>query len=206
MKLQISYDFTDLSTALEVAKKTAPFANILEIGTPLLYAHGLDAIKEFKKEFPNKKIFADTKLVDRVGEIIPLVSSAGADYISVLAGTSNKVIQKVTSIAHHHNLKTVLDLIDTITPNQSARNAKDLDIDVLFFHPPYDDGDKTVETLDEWENIRGNTTLPIFVSGKINKETIEKVLILKPDGIIIGEAITKASDPAEAAKFFREKF
>jgi 3-hexulose-6-phosphate synthase len=205
MKLQISFDGTDLSKALEVAKTTAPFADILEIGTPLLYAHGLTAIKEFKKTFPNKKIFADTKLVDRVAEIIPLVSSAGADYLSVLAGTTNNIIQKVTAIARESDVKVVLDLLDIYDYGQIARDAKSLEIDFILFHLPYD-GKESIDNMEGWENVKGNTDLPIFLGGKINKESIEKAHALKPDGIVIGEAITKKSNPAEAAKFFQEKF
>ena len=49
MQLQISYDFTNVSQALEIAKKTAEFADILEIGTPLLLSEGKKIIEELRE-------------------------------------------------------------------------------------------------------------------------------------------------------------
>ena len=203
MKMQISYDFTNLSQALEIAKQTAPFADILEVGTPLIIAEGINAISEFKKAFPDKEIVADLKIVDRVSDIIPMVSKAGANYITVLYGTSNKVIQKAASVAHSNGSKVILDLIDPDTMAQAALDAQGLNVDRLLFHYPHE-VHETATHLEDWESVKGNTELPIFISGRINKTTIKEMIKLKPSGIVIGEAITKASDPEAEAKFFKE--
>jgi len=50
--------------------------------------------------------------------------------------------------------------------------------------------------------ICGNTPLPIFVSAKINRNTIFNILNIKPDGIIVGKSIIDAEDPTDEAKFF----
>lgn len=202
MKLQISYDLTNLTQALEIAKKTADFADILEIGTPLIISSGIEAIKAFKKEFPNKPIKADVKLVDRVTDIIPILAKAGASYITVLYGTSNKVIQKAASVAHSNDCKVILDLIDAETMGQAAHDSENLDVDYVLFHYPHEDTD-LYSKIDQWETVRGNTKLPIFVSGRINETQIKDILKLKPNGIVIGEAITKSQDPAKAAECFR---
>ena len=202
MKLQISYDFTKLPEAIEIAKKTASFANIIEIGTPLIIAQGINAIYEFKKHFPDKILLVDTKIVDRVNDIIPLIAKTKAEYITVLYGTSNQVIQKTTHLAHSLNIKVVLDLIDTETMGQAALDAKALNIDHLLFHCPHDLG-KTYENIEKWESVRGNTDLPIFISGKINRNNIKRIIKFKPNGIIIGEAITHAKNPEKEAQYFK---
>ena len=202
MKLQISYDFTNLSQAIEIAKKTTEFADIIEIGTPLLISEGVNAIVEFKKNFPSKPILADVKLVDRVNEIIPLLAKSGTTYITMLYGTSNKVIQKASSAAHVNDLKIVLDLIDPETMGQAAHDAKILKIDYVLFHYPHD-FEQVFSHLDQWEVVRGNTDLPVFVSGKIKKEHLIEIMKLKPQGIVIGEEITRADDPAKEAEFFK---
>jgi 3-keto-L-gulonate-6-phosphate decarboxylase len=51
--------------------------------------------------------------------------------------------------------------------------------------------------------IQGNTQLPIFVSNHIKRETVEKILSVKPNGIVIGRSITSASNPAQEAAFFK---
>jgi len=203
MQMQISYDFTNLSQAIEIAKKTAPFADIIEIGSLLIISEGVKAIKEFKSTFPDKPILADAKIVDRVTEIIPVLSQSEAKYITVLYGTSNKVIQKASSIAHSLNSKIVLDLIDPETMGQGALEAESLNVDHLLFHYPHEVGE-TFSHLENWEIVRGNTKLPIFISGRVNKKNIEEIVKLKPQGVVVGEAITKAEDPEAQAMSFRE--
>lgn len=203
MKLQISYDFTNLSQALEIAKQTAAFADILEVGTPLLLSEGINAIREFKKHFPDKQIVADAKLVDRVDAIIPVLAKTGANHVTILYGTNNKVIQKASSIAHSNGVKLALDLIDDETMAQGAHDAKALGVDYVLFHYPH-----TLEGiyshLDMWELVRGNTDLPVFISGSIAKHHVADIIVLKPQGIIIGEAITMAKEPAKEAEYFKE--
>jgi len=202
MKLQISYDFTNLSQAIEIAKKTAEFSDIIEIGTPLLISEGVKAISEFKQNFPTKPILADVKLVDRVSEIIPLIAKAGATHITMLYGTSNKVIQKAASTAHANGLKIVLDLINPETMGQAAHDAEILKVDYVLFHYPHD-FEQVFSHLDQWEIVRGNTDLPVFVSGRIKKEHISEIMKLKPQGIVVGEGITRANDPIKEAEFFK---
>ncbi len=202
MKLQISYDFTKLSDAIEIAKKTAEFADAIEIGTPLLLSEGVKAIETFRELFPKKDIVADAKIVDRVTEVVPMISKAGANIITVLYGTSNKVIQKAGSLAHSLGSKIILDLIDAETMGQAAHDSENLSVDYVLFHYPHE-VTELYSHMDQWETVRGNTKLPIFVSGRITKEQIQNILDLKPQGIIIGEAITKAEDPAKEAEFFK---
>ena len=95
MKLQISYELTDLVKALELAKKTHMFADILEVGTLLIYKEGIKAVETFRQEFPGKEIIADAKISDRSTDAITLFANAGANIISVLAGTANKTTGKL---------------------------------------------------------------------------------------------------------------
>ena len=202
MKLQISYDFTNLSQALEIAKTTAPFADIVEIGTPLILAEGFNAIVEFKKAFPDKQILADAKIVDRVSDVIPPIAKAGASHITFLYGTSNKVIQKATSIAHKNKTKIVLDLIDPETMGQAARDAQAMNVDLILFHYPHEIND-TYDLEADWEMVRGNTDLPIFIASRSAKD-INDIIKLKPQGIVVGKEITQASNPEEKAKYYSE--
>ena len=99
MKLQISYDLTNLDDALKIAEKTAEFADILEVGTLLILTEGAKAVSAFKKKFPDKTIFADAKICDCADETIALFTNAGADVITVLAGTNNDIIYKAAQTA-----------------------------------------------------------------------------------------------------------
>lgn len=203
MKLQISFDLIDLDKAIAISSKVAQYADIIEVGTILIYHHGTDAVKRFKEAFPDKIILADTKIVDRGKEVVDLFAQAGADWITVMAGTSANEIHATTTAAHNVNIKVMLDLIDSDSVGQSALEAKNIGADALLFHQPYNQADSLV-FLDKWDLIKGNSSLPIFVSAKINRENVDKIVALRPEAIVVGLAITEAEDSALEAQYFAD--
>ncbi len=204
MKLQISFELTKLTEALAIAKDVAEFGDILEVGTLLLYAEGVRAIEAFRKEFPDKTLLADPKISDRASDVVNLCADAGANIITVLAGTDNRTILRASDTAHARSVKIALDLVDSYSMGQSARDAESLGADIVLFHRSHDGNDVTAMT-EEWQVTRGNTDVPIFMSGSITKDKIEQIVKLKPDGVVIGSAITRAANPAEAAAYFASR-
>ena len=201
MKLQISFDMTNLEQAIAIAQDVAPFADIIEIGTLLVYTHGLRAVEAFREALPQQTLLIDTKIVDRGKDVVTLFAKAGADWVTVMAGTNKNVIHSACSTAHDLKIKVMLDLLDAESVGQSALEAENLGADALLFHESHEDA--TVTFLDKWEMIQGNTELPIFVSNHIKRESIERILSVKPHGIVIGRSVTSASNPAQEAAFFR---
>ncbi len=188
MKLQISFDLIDLDKAIEMGTDIVQYADI----------------KQFKNAFPDKTILADTKIVDHGKEVAELFAHAGANWITVTAGTSAHVIHATTTAAHNLNVKVMLDLIDSGSIGQSALEAKNLGADALLFHQPYNDQESLI-FLDKWDMIKGNTALPIFVSAKINHENVDKIIALRPDVIIVAlSSITATPDYAAEAQFFAD--
>ena len=63
--LQVALDFENLSRALPAAREAVEGgADWVEAGTPLIKSEGLDAVRELKKAFPDRRIVADMKLMD----------------------------------------------------------------------------------------------------------------------------------------------
>lgn len=203
MKLQISFDMPDLDKAVLIAQQVAPYCDILEIGTLLIYKYGIHAIEIFKQQCPKKTILTDTKIVDRGRIAATLFCSTKTDWFTVMAGTGKDVIHTACTTAHEQNKKVMIDLMDSSSPGQSALDAQSLGANALLFHQPYDE-QKSLVFLDQWDMVRGNTQLPIFVSAHINRENIDKIISIAPDGIIIGRAIVQAENPAQEAQFFYE--
>jgi len=201
MKLQVSFDITNLEDALQIATQVAPHCDVLEVGTLLIYHYGLEAIKKFKQNFPNKVIFADTKIVDRGKQAAKLLSTSNPDWVTVVAGTSKNVIHATCTAAKGMGMKVMLDLLDTHALGQSAMEAKNLGVDALLFHEPSDEA-STLMFLEKWDMVKGNTDLPIFVSAKISRMNIEEIIKLRPDGIIVGTNIVEAENPAAEAQFY----
>ena len=203
MKLQISFDLTDLDKAVAVADQVAPYVSILEVGSLLLYKYGIEAVGRFRKAFPNKTILVDAKILDRAQDMVTTLANAGADWITVMAGTSTQVLHAACATAHELNCKVMLDLLDASSLGQSALEAKGYGADAILFHKPHDE-EASLMFLDKWDIVRGNTQLPIFVSGKITRTILPKILEIKPDGIIIGKSIIDAENPLEEIKFYHD--
>ena len=203
MKLQISFDMTNLENALSIAQDIQEYADILDVGSLLLFAHGIKALERFREQFKDKTISADTKIVDRGKDSAHLFSKAHSDWITIMAGTNKNVIHAACTAAHENGTKVMMDMIDSCEFGQSALEAKNLGVDALLMHQPYDVEEPLV-FLDKWEMIRGNTNLPIFISTRIGRDNIEDILKVNPDGIILGRTITDAENPKEEAQFFYE--
>ena len=202
MKLQIAFNSTDLEKDLEVAKEVYKFADFIEVGPLLLYKYGVEAIKRFRGALPDSCIIADTKIVEYGKDSAKLNLEAGADWITVLAGANKNIIHSACTAAHEIGKKVMLDLIDARSKGQSALEAKSYGADAIIFHQPYDDHDQ-VALMDEWDMVKGNSSLPIYISAKINRETLASISSLSPEGIAIGRAITDAENPAAEAEHFK---
>ncbi len=202
MKLHIAYNVKSLDEALSLAQNTAQYAHGLVVGPLLLFKEGVKAITSFRKQFPTHEIVADAKICDRAEESVTLFAEAGADVITVLAGTSNETIFTAAQTAHKFRKKICLDLLDSYSMGQSAHDARNLGVDTIIFHRPHESA-QIVSILDEWDTTRGNTDVPIFIAGNLSRTNIGRALALKPDGILVGRAIIYAQDPAAEAAFFR---
>lgn len=201
MKLQIAFDFIDLDKALAIAAETEPYADIIEVGSLLIYKYGDLSVKKFKEQFPHKIILADAKITDRTRESVTLFAHAGADWITVLAGAGKNVIHTACTTAHQLGKKIMLDLVDTSSLGQMALEAKSFGVDALLLYKPSDE-EENLLFLDRWDMVKGNTSLPVFISSPISRDTIHDLKAVSPAGIVIGKAITHAEQPKLEAEYF----
>lgn len=194
MKLQIAFDLPNLDESLRIAHQIQHKADILEVGSILIYKYGELAVKKFKETFPQKAILADAKVADHPKDAVAILSAAGADWITVLSGTGKNIIHAACTAAHELGKKVMLDLVDASSLGQVALEAKSLGADALLFHTTAKE-DEQLLFADRWEIVKGNTQLPIYIASNINKENIAEILAINAAGIVIGKAITEAANP-----------
>lgn len=202
MKLQVMFNSLDLEKDLSIAQSIQEYVDQVTIGQLLLFKYGQTAIARFRDAMPKSKIVADTKIIEFCKDSAKLNLDAGADWITVLAGANQNIIHSTCTVAHNLGKRVMLDLIDARSRGQSALDAKSYGADAILFHQPHDDYDE-FSLIEEWDMVKGNADLPIYISGKINRENIQNILHLGPNGIIIGKAISQAQDPVTEAQFFR---
>jgi len=203
MKLQLSFELSDLDRALAIAHEVHQYADLFEIGSLLIGHHGIAAVRRFRDAFPEKTLLANIKIVDRPKSFVDAYAQAGANWVTVLAGTTESVIHRACRTAHDHNMKVMLDLIDASSLGQAALEAKSLGVDTLLFHKPIEQ-ENELAFLDDWDMVHGNTELPVYVSAQITRKTIQDVLQVAPSGIVISEAVTHVDNPSEEAAFFSQ--
>jgi 3-hexulose-6-phosphate synthase len=202
MKLQIALDLLDLQKCLDIAKSVERYADSFQLGLPLLLKYGVSAIEQFRAAFPDKEIFAETQITNHEQDITAMSLKAGATWISVMAGTTKEVIHAVSSLAGQKNKFVIMDLFNNSSMGQSAMDANKLGVDALLYQNMYHENSENEFAIEEWDDLRGNSKLPIYIRANINRDNIAFILSLKPDAIIIGKAITQAKNPAEEAEFF----
>ena len=202
MKLEISYNSVDLEEALRIALQTANYADALHLGNLLLLSNGPVAIQRFKEAFPGKELKLDTKLTEHWSVNVDFFAQLGIRQISVLAGINNKVIQQFSTAAHEQKMLVALDLIACPSPEQGVFDAQALDVDVIIYRNPLLKDD-SVSLVERWANVRGNTSLPIFIAGNIALDALPTIKEMGPAGIIIGGLITNAPNPGEMAEKIR---
>ena len=79
MKLQLALDDITLEDALSLVRTVRDYIDIIEIGTPFVIEYGMEAVRVMKKEFPEKEILADLKIMDAGDYEAEEALKAGAD-------------------------------------------------------------------------------------------------------------------------------
>lgn len=202
MKLQIAFDIDNLEKCIKIAHKVDKFCDQFEISSLLLYKYGIHAIQEFRRNFPEKEIIAETHIVERGKDITNLCLDAGANGVTVMAGAQRQVIHNVSTAAGSQKL-VMLDLSDTTMLGQAAMDAKTLGVDAILFYQSKESRESD-NTTEHWDIVRGNTELPIYIASHVDRDSIHQILLLQPDGIIISKAIIESENPEKEAKYFYE--
>ena len=200
-KLQVALDFIDLKQALEMAVKVAPFCDILEAGTPLVKSVGMECIRQLKKNFPQKLIFADLKTMD-AGEIeVNLAAKAGANYVSITACASTKTITSALNTAKEKSITVVFDLMGTVDKLNRAKELQNMGVQYVHVHTGLDEQSEGQDPLETLTLIAQNTDVQLTVAGGINSSNINKILLIpKVEIVMVGQAITSSFNPQEEAR------
>jgi 3-hexulose-6-phosphate synthase/6-phospho-3-hexuloisomerase len=199
VKLQLALDFLELDRAILVAKSSVPEGvDYIEAGTPLIKSEGLDAVRELKKLFPEKKIIADMKTMDAGKIEAEAAAKSGAGAITVCGTASLSTITECVETGIQYGVDIIIDLIGVEEIEGFIRNIKDIGVSWLSLHCPIDAQMLGLDPLKNLKRIRGLTDLPIAVAGGLNSETAAYAAEAGADIIIVGGAITKAKDPKNA--------
>jgi 3-hexulose-6-phosphate synthase/6-phospho-3-hexuloisomerase len=205
VKLQVALDFLELPRAMAVARAAvAGGADYIEAGTPLIKSEGLDAVRKLREEFPAAIIIADMKTMDAGRIETEAAAKAGASVVTVSGTAALATIRECVEAGRHYGVQVAVDLLGVADPVAFAKAAAELGVAWLDVHCPIDAQMQGRDPLEVLRQVRAVSTLTLAVAGGLNSETAATAAAAGADVVIVGGAITKASDPQAATAAIRQ--
>jgi 3-keto-L-gulonate-6-phosphate decarboxylase len=166
-------------------------------------------VKAIKKAHPEKALCADLKTADTGYLEVHMAARASADIITVLADAYNETLIGALKAAHEFDVEVMADLIVSRIPVSRLADIvgleyKGTEIHYALVHSGLDRRAARrapLSELDQVSRLRGHPCLA--VAGGIRVADLPKILAYPVEIVIAGGGITKAKDPARAAKAFQ---
>ena len=210
MLLQFANDLVEKSGFLAATRKVSSLIDILEIGTPAIIANGIELVAEARRFFPQQTLLADIKIVDAGYLEAELAFERGADIVTVLGCASDETINQAIRAARVFDGRVMLDTVGTDNLKSIMNRAAAICPDYVCLHTPSDKsrvGETDFVQLVRRDMAVIRENLPetrIAVAGGISPESLELLLPLKPDVVIVGRFIYESEAPREAASRIRK--
>jgi 3-hexulose-6-phosphate synthase/6-phospho-3-hexuloisomerase len=202
--LQVALDYVDNSRALKCAREAvAGGADVLEVGTPLLKAEGLSAVRALHAEFPHLPIVCDAKTMDAGRAEVEIAAKAGASIATVLAVASDSTIQECIDAGRNYGCKVYVDLLGHPDPVARAKQAEEWGASFVGVHCPIDDQMEGKDAFDKLRRVAAAVSIPVAVAGGIHSESAADAVAAGAGVVIVGGFISKAEDATEATRQIR---
>ncbi len=201
MRIQLAIDDLTLAEALVLCREVAGYVDIIEIGTPLLLAEGLHAVRVIREAFPDHELLADTKIMDAGAYESAMAFNAGADFCTVLGVTDDSTIKACLEVAAARGKAVFVDLICVADVAERTRAIEALGVHEIAVHTGVDRQTRGITPFAEFLDVKGaSASSTISVAGGVNQDTAADYLKAQADIIVVGAGITRATDHFAAAR------
>ena len=198
--LQVALDLVHFERALAIASEAVRGgADWVEVGTPLIKSEGMEAVRSLKRAFPDKTIVADMKTIDVGGMEVEIAAKSGAEVVIILGLSSDPTITEAMKSARQYGAKVMVDLFNIPDKVSRAKQLETMGVDYICVHVGVDEQMVGGSPLSELTAIADAVSVPVAAAGGINSETAAEVVSAGAAIVIVGGAVTKARDAAEAA-------
>ena len=204
-KLQLALD-GELAAALDILSAVHPFIDIAEIGTPLVFREGMDAVRRVRSSYPQLALVADLKIMDAGEAEADIAFSAGADVVTVMAVAADATITGALESARTHGKRVMIDMMQVADTRARGLALVDLGCDLLCLHTAHDEQALLGSPFAQLAALR--RALPrtgLAIAGGVGLPDLAQILPFQPEAIIVGSAITSAADPRMSARRFHER-
>jgi len=193
--LQLALDFIDLRRAVKVAKEAVDAGvDWVEAGTPLIKSEGLDSVRTLRKEFPTTTIVADMKTMDAGRLEMETAAKAGADIAVVMGSAPDSTIKECISTGKNYGIKIEVDFLGIADCAERAIDVEEWGADFIGVHTAIDEQMLGNDPFERLSKICSKVNIPVAVAGGINSETVVDAVNAGAKIIVVGGAISKATD------------
>lgn len=207
-KLQLALDYVSLKEPLDMVEKVESEVDLIEAGTPLIKAVGMQSILKGLSEVTDKPIVADLKAADVADIEFQVAKEYGATYVTMLGASPIENIEDGLKFANENDLIAVVDLIGVKDYIEKSKELINMGVKLLGVHCGISEQrqgkttfSKTREISEAIDGLGGK----LVVAGGIKEENINQLEGIKNiEIIIVGGGITGADDPLDAAKSIKE--
>jgi 3-dehydro-L-gulonate-6-phosphate decarboxylase len=204
--LQLALDYVSLPSALAMALKVADEVDVIEIGTPLCKAAGLEAIRAVREVCPDKLILADLKSPDVGGLEATMAFDAGADMMTVIGGAPLATVEEALKVARERGREMLMELTGVRDIIARAEEWREIGVERMVYHRGWDEqayqrqwGDDDRVVIRQLIDMGFKVT----VTGGITLQLLSFFQELPVSIIIVGRQIHQAPDPAASARQIR---
>lgn len=202
--LQVALDFVDTSRALKCAREAvAGGADLIEVGTPLLKAEGLEAVRLLHREFPKHPVVCDAKTMDAGRAEVEMAAKAGASIATVLGVASDQTVQECVEAGRNYGIRVYVDLLGHPDPAARARQAEAWGAAFVGVHCPIDEQMAGKDPFERLRRVAEAVSIPVAVAGGIHSESAADAVAAGASVVIVGGFISKAEDATAATRTIR---
>ncbi|MBE6527961.1 MAG: bifunctional hexulose-6-phosphate synthase/ribonuclease regulator [Thermoplasmata archaeon] len=200
--LQIALDLMQLNRAVVIAHEAVDGgADWVEVGTPLIKSEGAEAVRTLRREFPGKKIIADTKTMDVGGVEVEIMAKAGANIITVLGLSEDSTIEEAVMAGRKYGAEVMVDMINVPDKVQRSIEVEKLGVAYVCLHMGIDTQMKGEEPpIDTLKKVVESISIPVAVAGGITAENAGQYVEAGATDVIVGGAIIKTGNIKQAAE------
>lgn len=206
--LQLALDYISLPPALAMAQLLHKEVDIIECGTPLCAAEGLNAVSAVRHLCPDNLILADYKVPDVGGLSAKIAFDAGANWITVIGCAPLITVKEALEEANSRDCEILVELTGLQDIGERAKAWKDIGVRRVVYHRGWDEGnvDKRLWEEKDFDLIRqlADTGFKVSVAGGLSLDLIPRFEGVPISVFIVGRAIRETPDPPAAARQFRE--
>jgi len=200
--LQVALDLMHLKRSVVIAHESVDGgADWIEVGTPLIKSEGSEAIRALRREFPGKRIIADTKTMDVGSFEVEIAAKAGADIVTVMGLADDSTISEAVMAARKYGAEIMVDMLNVRDIVERSVAVERLGVSYICLHMGIDQQMRGKEApLDLLRNVVSSVSVPVAAAGGITAETVRGHVEAGASIIIVGGGIIKTNDIVTAAK------